>query len=110
MYSQTKLKRMEESINAVNLITDLTDEQVIWVKNKISQVEAWKDLAAAKFTEIDGRLNNIETQGVTLANRIKVSEDKITVFETKAAAAVIKFNQIDLKIAAIEARLTAHGI
>ena len=104
------LKQLNEAINSVNLTTGLTDEQVIWIKNKLAIVEAWKDTAVAKFTQIDTKLASIETQGAILAGRITTLESKVTLLETKAANAVIKFNQIDTRLAAIEARLTAHGI
>ena len=73
----------------LDLKLGLTDEQVLWVKDKVAQIELWKDTAVTKLTEIDSRL---------------------TTLETKAANAVIKFNQIDVRLAAIEARLTAHHI
>lgn len=84
-----KYKKLVRNFGNLTLTTGLTDKQIVWIKNKVAQVEAWKDTAAIEIVSIKSR---------------------ISVLETKVANAVIKFNQIDARLSAIEARLTAHGI
>ena len=89
MIAKHKVLKAIEDVKQLSTTTGLTDEQIIWVKDKVAQIEAWKDIAVAKFTDIEVR---------------------VSALENKVALAQQKFNQIDNKIAAIEARLTAHGI
>ena len=96
MIAKHKILNAIEDLKQLSVTTGLTDAQVIWVKDKMAQIEAWKDTAVTEIVSIKARLNTLE--------------NKVATLETKAAQAVTKFNQIDNKIAAIEARLTAHGI
>jgi len=89
MIAKHKVLKAIEDVKQLSDTTGLTDEQIIWVKDKVTQVELWKDIAVTKFTDIESRVSTLET---------------------KVSLAQVKFNKIDAKIAAIEARLTAHGI
>ena len=78
-------KRIRKEIK----VGGLTQTQIDWIHAKTEQIELWKDIAVAKFTDLESRVG---------------------ILETKVALAQQKFNQIDNKIDDIEARLTAHGI
>ncbi len=90
------LKLLNTAVTNIDLKAGLTDEQIIWVKDKVAQIELWKDTAVTKLDAIDAGGTTLETRIIAL--------------ETKTAAAQTKFNSIDVAIAAIKARLTAHGL
>ena len=76
-------KRLRKEIKNTKLTTGLTDEQVDWVKNKIAQIELWKDTAVTEIIDIRARLDSLETKAtqaqtilINLAARITALENQ----------------------------------
>ena len=81
MIAKHKILKTIEDIKQLSNTTGLTDEQIIWVKDKVAQIELWKDIAITKFTAIDTRITELETKAdlfqtalVKLAARVKALE------------------------------------
>ena len=114
MYSQTQFKRLKENVDNISLTSGLNDTQIDWVKDKITQVGVLVDQATAAFTTVNSRLVTLETAVSNATAYIEAAfttvNSRLTALETKANKAVTKFASLDSKIAAIEARLTAHHI
>ena len=62
MIAKHKILKTIEDIKQLSNTAGLTDEQIIWVKDKVSQIELWKDTAVIKLTAIDIRLTALETK------------------------------------------------
>ena len=84
MIAKHKILKTIEDIKQLSDTTGLTDEQIIWVKDKVAQIELWKDTAVTKLTTIDTRLTALETKAtqfqtalVNLTARVKTLESKI---------------------------------
>ena len=79
------IKLLNTAITNIDLKAGLTDEQVLWIKDKMVQIELWKDIAVTKFADMDIRLATLETEAtqfqtalVNLTARVKALESKIT--------------------------------
>ena len=83
MYSNAQIKKIKDKINNLDIATGLTDAQVIWAKDKIAQIETWKDSAITSSTAMNTRITALETKAtqiqaalVDLNARVKALEAK----------------------------------
>ena len=98
MYSRTRIKKLNDNLKEMTLITGLTDEQIDFLKNKLAVIESWKDTAVEKFTQVDNTLN--------LAQEVIQSMNtRITTLETKAAQFQTALVNLAARVKALEDRL-----
>jgi hypothetical protein len=83
MYSNKQIKKIKDNIKSLDLTAGLTDAQVVWVKDKVEQIESWKDTAVTSANTMNTRITALETKAgqfqaalVDLTARVKALEAK----------------------------------
>ena len=95
MQSIKNIRKIKKSVDALDLTTGLTDEQVEWVKGKVNQIELWKDIAAIKLDEIEQWKDAAVIKFDDLEDRVAALETKANQFQAAMISLIARVKALE---------------